>query len=87
MNIIQIFNTFLPEGICVKYLEQIIMGRSTYIEPLGYTLQRDTMGQFHWVSKKYLNAYIDEFCCRYNAIELHSKLAFDITIFDKKEQH
>jgi hypothetical protein len=43
MNIIQIFNTFLPEGICVKYLEQIIMGRSTYIEPLGYTLQRDTM--------------------------------------------
>ena len=38
------------------------------------------MGQFHWVSKKYLNTYIDEFCYRYNARELNDKLAFDMTI-------
>ena len=24
------------------------------------------MGQFHWVSKKYLEKYMDEFCWRFN---------------------
>ena len=23
-------------------------------------------GQFHWVSKKYLNSYLNEFCWRFN---------------------
>jgi transposase-like protein len=50
------------------------------IESFWAILKRGIMGQFHWVSKKYLNAYIDEFCYRYNARELNSKLAFDMTI-------
>jgi len=50
------------------------------IESFWAILKRGLMGQFHWVSKKYLNAYIDEFCYRYNARELNCKLAFDMTI-------
>lgn len=37
------------------------------IESFWAILKRGIMGQFHWVSKKYLDAYIDEFCYRYNA--------------------
>jgi transposase-like protein len=50
------------------------------IEGFWAILKRGLMGQFHWVSKKHLNAYIDEFCYRYNARELDGKLAFNMTI-------
>ncbi len=50
------------------------------IESFGAILKRCIMGQFHWVSKKYLNNYIDEFCYRYNAREINSKVTFDMTI-------
>ncbi len=50
------------------------------IESFGAILKRGIMGQFHWVSKKYLNNYIDEFCYRYNAREINSKVTFDMTI-------
>ena len=38
------------------------------------------MGQFHWVSKKHLNAYIDEFCYRYNAREIDNSVVFTMTL-------
>lgn len=50
------------------------------IESFWAILKRGIMGQFHWVSKKYLNNYIDEFCYRYNARELNGKVTFDMTI-------
>lgn len=36
------------------------------IESFWAILKRGIIGQFHKVSKKYLNAYIDEFCWRFN---------------------
>jgi len=50
------------------------------IESFWAILKRGIMGQFHWVSKKYLNNYIDEFCYRYNNRELDSNAAFGMTI-------
>jgi transposase-like protein len=50
------------------------------IESFWAILKRGITGQFHWVSKKYLNAYIDEFCYRYNAREIDSSSVFTITI-------
>ncbi len=50
------------------------------IESFWAILKRGLMGQFHWVSKKYLNAYIDEFCYRYNNRELSNKVAFNMSI-------
>lgn len=50
------------------------------IESFWAILKRGIMGQFHWVSKKHLNAYIDEFCYRYNAREIDSSSVFTITV-------
>ena len=50
------------------------------IESFWAILKRGIMGQFHWVSKKHLNAYIDEFCYRYNAREIDSFSVFTMTI-------
>lgn len=50
------------------------------IESFWAILKRGIMGQFHWVSKKHLNAYIDEFCYRYNAREIDSSSVFTMTL-------
>ena len=50
------------------------------IESFWAILKRGIMGQFHWVSKKYLNNYIDEFCYRYNAREIDSSSVFTMTL-------
>jgi transposase-like protein len=36
------------------------------IESFWAIVKRGMMGQFHWVSKKYLSRYMDEFCWRFN---------------------
>ena len=36
------------------------------IESFWAIVKRGMMGQFHWVSKKYLQKYLDEFCWRFN---------------------
>jgi transposase-like protein len=50
------------------------------IESFWAILKRGIMGQFHWVSKKHLNSYIDEFCYRYNVREIDSSSVFTMTI-------
>lgn len=45
------------------------------IESFWAILKRGIVGQFHKVSKKYLNAYIDEFCWRFN--ERKNEKSFD----------
>lgn len=36
------------------------------IESFWAIVKRGMMGQFHWVSKKYFEKYMDEFCWRFN---------------------
>lgn len=48
------------------------------IESFWAILKRGIIGQFHKVSKKYLNAYIDEFCWRFN--ERKNPDAFDLLV-------
>ncbi len=43
-------------------------------------LKRGMFGQFHSVSRKHLQRYVDEFCFRYNLREIDSTSAFDFTI-------
>ena len=45
------------------------------IESFWAILKRGIIGQYHKVSKKYLNAYIDEFCWKFN--ERKNKNSFD----------
>lgn len=48
------------------------------IESFWAILKRGIIGQYHKVSKQYLNAYIDEFCWRFN--ERKNKGAFDLLV-------
>ena len=50
------------------------------IESFWAIIKRGIIGQFHWVSKKYLNAYINEFCYRYNARETDGSNVFTMTL-------
>jgi transposase-like protein len=50
------------------------------IESFWAIVKRGIMGQFHNVIKKYLNAYLDEFCYRYNARNIDSALVFGRTL-------
>jgi len=66
----------------VNHSKEYVKGdiHTNTIESFWAILKRGIMGQFHWVSKKHLNAYIDEFCYRYNNRELDGKIAFNMTI-------
>ena len=50
------------------------------IEGFWALLKRGLFGQFHWVSRRYLQRYIDEFCFRYNLRDADPDEAFDLTI-------
>ena len=50
------------------------------IEGFWALLKRGMFGQFHSVSRKHLQRYVDEFCYRYNLRETDSALAFFNTI-------
>ncbi len=48
------------------------------LEGFWSLLKRGVIGQFHYVTEKYLNNYIDEFCYRYNNRD--NKQIFELTL-------
>ena len=74
-------NSILPH-LTINHSKEYARGdiHTNTIESFWAILKRGIMGQFHWVSKKYLNNYIDEFCYRYNAREIDSSSVFTMTL-------
>jgi len=66
----------------VNHSKEYVKGdiHTNTIESFWAILKRGIMGQFHWVSKKHLNAYIDEFCYRYNTREIDGSLVLTMTL-------
>lgn len=58
-----------------QYVEGLI--HTNTIESFWAIVKRGLMGQFHWVSKKYLQQYLNEFCYRYNARKQDADVVFD----------
>ena len=50
------------------------------IEGFWALLKRGMFGQFHSVTPKHLQRYVDEFCYRYNLRKIDSDVAFHQTI-------
>ena len=50
------------------------------IDSFWAIVKRGIVGQYHRVSAKYLDMYLDEFCYRYNARENDSSITFGNTI-------
>lgn len=50
------------------------------IESFWAIVKRGIVGQFHKVSGKYLDAYLDEFCYRFNGREVDGGALFDVTV-------
>ena len=50
------------------------------IEGFWALLKRGMFGQFHSVSRKHLQRYVDEFCYRYNLRNVDTDLSFQATI-------
>ena len=60
------------------YVDGII--HTNTIESFWSLLKRGVIGQFHHVSKKHLQRYVDEFCYRYNLRKQNQELSFTQTI-------
>ena len=71
----------LPHSI-IKHSKCYVDGdiHTNTIEGFWALLKRGLFGQFHSVSRKYLQRYIDEFCYRYNLRNSNSFTAFNRTI-------
>lgn len=59
---------FIPHHTVNHSKKQYVNGviHTNTIESFWAIVKRGMMGQFHWVSKKYLEKYMDEFCWRFN---------------------
>ena len=71
----------LPHAV-IKHQDWYVDGdiHTNTIEGFWALLKRGMFGQFHSVSKKHLQRYVDEFCYRYNRRDTDPMLAFESTI-------
>ena len=71
----------LPHAV-IKHADWYVDGdiHTNTIEGFWALLKRGMFGQFHSVSKKHLQKYVDEFCFRYNLRRIDGDAAFDLTI-------
>ena len=71
----------LPHAV-IKHQEWYVDGdiHTNTIEGFWALLKRGVFGQFHSVSRKHLQKYVDEFCFRYNLRNIDMNDAFNLTI-------
>ena len=71
----------LPHAV-IKHQKWYVDGdiHTNTIEDFWALLKRGMFGQFHSVSRRHLQRYMDEFCYRYNLRKAESQDAFDLTI-------
>ena len=71
----------LPDSV-IKHQDWYVDGNihTNTIEGFWALLKRGMFGQFHSVSHRRLQRYVDEFCYRYNLCHMESQAAFDQTI-------
>ncbi len=71
----------LPHSV-IKHQEWYVDGdiHTNTIEGFWALLKRGMFGQFHSVSRRHLQRYVDEFCYRYNLRKVNPLLAFNSTI-------
>ena len=71
----------LPHAV-IKHSDWYVDGdiHTNTIEGFWALLKRGMFGQFHSVSKRHLQRYVDEFCYRYNLQNADPLAAFDLTI-------
>lgn len=71
----------LPHAV-IKHQDWYVDGdiHTNTIEGFWALLKRGMFGQFHSVSRRHLQRYVDEFCYRYNLRKADPFAAFDLTI-------
>ena len=71
----------LPHSV-IKHQDWYVDGdiHTNTVEGFWALLKRGMFGQFHSVSRKHLQKYVDEFCFRYNLRKTDGDVAFDLTI-------
>ena len=71
----------LPHSV-IKHQKWYVDGdiHTNTMEGFWALLKRGMFGQFHSVSKRHLQRYVDEFCYRYNMRRANSMDAFNLTI-------
>ncbi len=71
----------LPHDV-IKHAEWYVDGHihTNTIEGFWSLLKRGMFGQYHSVSRKHLQRYVDEFCFRYNRRKMPPMAAFEYTI-------
>ena len=71
----------LPHSV-IKHQDWYVDGdiHTNTIEGFWALLKRGMFGQFHSVSRRHLQRYVDEFCYRYNLRKVNPFLAFNSTI-------
>ncbi len=81
-------NGLVYQGISQRFEHSVVLhGHGQYVQGEVHTntlegfwalLKRGIVGQYHKVSIKHLNSYIDEFCFRYN--NRHNESVFELTL-------
>lgn len=61
-----------------RYVDCLV--HTNNIESFWAIVKRGIVGQFHKVSAKYLDMYLDEFCYRYNGRTTNGAVLFDVTV-------